>query len=38
MKEIEINGLDERVQQAIAELKAEAGAGFSLENINLAEL
>lgn len=38
MKEIESNGLDERIVKAIEEMKTEAGAGFSLERINLAEL
>ena len=38
MKETIGNGLDSIVAQAIEEMKAEQGAGFQLEHLNLAEL
>lgn len=38
MKELNPSSLDERVIQAIEEMKAEQGNHFSLEQINLAEL
>ena len=38
MKEVNGNGLDHIVSQAIEEMKHEQGDNFSLEKINLAEL
>ena len=38
MKEVNGNGLDPIVSQAIEEMKREQGDNFSLEKINLAEL
>lgn len=38
MKEVNSNGLDHIVSQAIEEMKREQGDNFSLEKINLAEL
>lgn len=38
MKEIQSNGSDNIISQAIEEMKAEQGNDFSLEKINLAEL
>ena len=38
MKEVNSNGLDHIVSQAIEEMKREQGDNFSPEKINLAEL
>ena len=38
MKETIGNGLDSIIAQAIEEMKAEQGAGFQPEHLNLAEL
>ena len=38
MKEIQSNGFEAIIAQAIEEMKVEQGKKFSLEHINLAEL
>ena len=38
MKEIQSNGFEDIISQAIEEIKAEQGHNFSLDRINLAEL
>ena len=38
MKEVQSNGLNNIITQAIEEMKVEQGSKFSLQNINLAEL